>query len=620
MLVRWELDGDSSDSTPYGMDLVYQGDGEPPQFAPGRFGLATWTGGNDGVVRDSPGVSELLSTADRGFALSFWGFPDSSIMSPWNTYYLFGNQPAAMTALKMSYTGLAGDLPGTITSWLLPGGGLEESFSVPFSDFGRWTHVTLSYDRLAGEFTYYQNGNIRRIDRYSESVTDWDQALFLADFAGSGFAGGLDRVLLFGRPLSPVEARALFAHEHVEGHWTFDRDPNDSGPFAFSGSLVGDAHVQALHRWRNRALDLDGQGDFVEVLEGQGGQSEHLDRLQHGMTVSLWMRPEAGCDGYVLTKGSPVTSPLTIRYEDVPGTPMDILFVRVNTTTGQYGGMVLGDLTGGWHNVQVVYDAFAPVLKVRVLVDGEQEAAGCPSGDPMSPLATNDFPFSFGGSAQTPGEEFLGQLDDVQLFNQALPPEGLATLRSSVIADFPFADDSLDDSPFRHRLVLLGGAVVTQALVLNNGGGDDDRACIGNHWVFADSNDTFRVDFKVFFNDEHELATPIIGAYAYQPFAVLLAGGTLYACISATCRGIDYGKYINAWTDVSVRFDRFKTEIGQSNLAIILDNQIDHDEAQYSIDPKETRYGDSSICIGSFLEYGAPWMLMRNLQIRRTWE
>jgi len=624
-LARWEVDNAYQDSTPYGMDLSYGGDGEPPPFGPGRFGSAAQSNGDDELYRSPP---LKLDTARRGFGLSYWlraendsfdGLPNPRV---WR-------QPTSLdSAVRDSYFGY-GEVPASISTTLYSEAGTASYFEFPFAAFERWAHVVFSYDQWSHKVLYYLNGRL-------EGALDWSeffngsasQPLYVGGYGSLpyGFLGAMDRVRVHGRAVTTTEARRLYSEGHVEGRWPFDHTASDIGPFAFRGTLVGDAGLQASNRWRGKALNLDGTGDYVEF----SGIDEAMDRLKEQLTLSLWFRPSPGCVGIMAAKGSGLTTPFHVGFQDVPDTPEDYVFFRIRTTSGTLDGVIAADVVGSWHNVQLTFNKAAQDGRVKAYVDGGLEFSGDPSGDPDSDLVTSAEPLTFGRMSGVPTSMFAGQLDAIQMVNAALPPEGLATLRSAELLDLPFVSGFEDASPFRQRAVPLGNAHVDgseQALLLNvEPGQDGGYVRLTANDAFDEMEDAFAIEFdaRVLPGGLYRTILGSVDNAGSNLFRLMTSSGeppqpdTLTLIIGDEQCTSDFSPYLETWTHISLRFDRFRQELALPTVRVELDNNVDSSSKDCTFTHMNTAYLLGNVYVGYYS--GPAKLKMRNLVFRRTWE
>ena len=212
---------------------------------------------------------------------------------------------------------------------------------------------------------------------------------------------------------------------------------------------------------RQQALDLSGNGNYVEIAE-----NVELD-ITHAITMEAWIKPNTLTNGYhsIVSKSSnsPNTGYIFPRFDS--GNQL-VFYLYINGWKILNVGAVIP--TGQWHHVAATYDG----QRMKIYVDGVlQKKQLAVSG----PIATNQNKLVIGNQTSY-NEWYDGLVDEVRVWNRALPLEEIQSLMSKelsgdeqgLVAYYNF--DGLDAKghiPDRsgngHRGVFFNGAKLTGA-------------------------------------------------------------------------------------------------------------------------------------------------------------
>ncbi|MFT7873097.1 MULTISPECIES: LamG domain-containing protein [Amycolatopsis] len=325
--------------------------------------------------------------------------------------------------------------------------GVTNQKAVPVA--GEWTHLTGVYDRQARELRLYVNGS--QVERQaadfaaapSTGVITVGRLKWNTQF-GVPWAGAVDEVQVFDRPLSDAEVGAMVSRDNVRtGHWRFDDDRLGA---AARNSVTGGAD-----------LTLSGGAQFVDNgalgkavrLDGASGQAAtapdrpvvHTDR---SFSVTAWVTPRVFPTG---------------QYDSVTAVSQDgaansgfylqrhwsgkWMFMKAGTDRTDNAEWVgAGSISNASLNVPVhltgVYDATAREL--TIYVNGERgytAKLSQPAWDATGPLVVGR-----AKSLGNPGDFFNGQVDEVRTYNRALAAEEIQAIVSQ--SDVPAGSWKLD--------------------------------------------------------------------------------------------------------------------------------------------------------------------------------
>jgi len=189
-------------------------------------------------------------------------------------------------------------------------------------------------------------------------------------------------------------------------HWTFDEDFSDAVGDA-DGTPVGLADITDDAKVGPGALIVHGGGDYVEVPDREDLKFSVTDSY----TLAAWVKPAPGTAGYrgVVTKGrdSPPWWGIWID-------PADRWLYGVSATNTLVGPLIVPEQ---WTHVAIVQDGAASTRALYV--------DGLLAGTDVAQDAVNFGNLIFGGAASAE-EWFVGVIDDVRIYDEALSAEDIS--------------------------------------------------------------------------------------------------------------------------------------------------------------------------------------------------
>jgi hypothetical protein len=239
---------------------------------------------------------------------------------------------------------------------------------------------------------------------------------------GNGAAGTLlfDDIRLYPydrQLITPAEPSNI----GLVGHYKLDQDATDSSGNNNHGALGGDPQWTAGKI--GGALDFDGD-DYVDC-----GNPSQLDFGTASWSVSAWIKMPASTDNRnIFAKGG--DSAGGIRYmlnvSETEGHKA-CLTVDDNATKVQSTSSVTVD-DGQWHHVVGIRDGST----LRLYVDGVQDGASVPLSDGYDLSGTSQANAYIGAGwnyeTSVVQKYFIGVIDDVRIYSQALSAEEIAWL------------------------------------------------------------------------------------------------------------------------------------------------------------------------------------------------
>ncbi|KPK51405.1 MAG: hypothetical protein AMS22_10970 [Thiotrichales bacterium SG8_50] len=234
--------------------------------------------------------------------------------------------------------------------------------------------------------------------------------------------------------------------ETVVGIWLFDDGggdvAEDSSGNGNDGTLVGP-------QWTSDskfggALDFDGAGSYIEFATGQNMKTQHL-------TFMAWFNTRK-LDGYghIFQTGN--------DWDDMAGCVFRVhqdgyaqsalAFGPANTATWLNGPALEADR---WYHMVLTYDGTTALL----YLDGVEVASGGGQGE----IIYDNQPVRIGVLSNAIGSAFDGFIDEVALFNVALPVEDIEAIMNNGLARI------IGDQPFASRPDPKDGAVLNDTWV-----------------------------------------------------------------------------------------------------------------------------------------------------------
>jgi len=172
------------------------------------------------------------------------------------------------------------------------------------------------------------------------------------------------------------------------------------------------------------------EGMFGKALKFNGSNKveipDHPDfHLEDAVSMALWIKPEADQPDYAkpFIKQKSGEYPYAIQYSTTQTIRATVnASARFDTTPG------LENFVGQWGHLCMTYDGSAVIL----YKDGEEVARIAATGK----LQQNDLSLSIGGRLGS-GQNFIGIIDDVYLYNHALSPDEVRAVMKG--GEYPYA-------------------------------------------------------------------------------------------------------------------------------------------------------------------------------------
>ncbi|MBW2673325.1 MAG: laminin G domain-containing protein [Deltaproteobacteria bacterium] len=165
----------------------------------------------------------------------------------------------------------------------------------------------------------------------------------------------------------------------------------------------------------------------TDELVAMGNVAElSFDRLDP-LSISLWVKTTSG--GSLITKWAGL-APIGMVFG--VGTSLAFGFVNTWASNSLYVQAVAGVTDGKWHHVVVTYSGSSAASGVEFYVDGTILTKSAPNHDNLVSTTINTEPFKIGGYTSGAPSYYVGQVDDVAVYDKALSQAEVADLFSLV--------------------------------------------------------------------------------------------------------------------------------------------------------------------------------------------
>jgi len=235
-------------------------------------------------------------------------------------------------------------------------------------------------------------------------------------FERIGAVGGQGMVLLDGIRLYSYDRQLITPADPgavgLQAHYEFEGNTNDSSGNARNGTIKGSPTFVAGKI--GKAINLRGLNDYVEITGYKGVLG------QNAVTVTAWIRTSNTDTGAIVGWGPNVAGQ---RF----GFRVDAGRLRIE----HQGGNVQADTLvndGGWHHVAVMVQENATISYPDVILylDGTDDTR--PTTDPDMFNLTAGEDVSIGRRPSNNDRFFLGQIDEVRIYDRMLTQEDISWL------------------------------------------------------------------------------------------------------------------------------------------------------------------------------------------------
>ena len=392
----------------------------------------------DGASTVEVDDAEALNPAYDSFTLSAWF---KTTEADWLRFISKGHYSYSTGyLLGMNYF-TSGSVSGGVNTFLLS---TEET---GYND-GKWHHAAMVIDKATNTASLFVDGERKAISQDSETgcgvlssdgmnfdisgctsntATASGEPLTLNGYAGGQerFAGGLDDVRIYNRPLALVEITKLF-NDGLQcsgltcgllAYYPFNSGADDESGNMINGELYG-AYTET-NESGNGAVIFNGVSDYMEAPD-----SDKFDFGDKDFSISLWVK----------FNSVPASTAPLIGQTDGGGTLSKWVLVYNYTTSSFYtpgkltlhiNGSYLKDITADWTPETGAWHFLTIIRKndvITMTADGNEihsETFTETMPDPSSPLYAGGY---FEGSGSQIAYGFNGAMDEIRIYGRALEP------------------------------------------------------------------------------------------------------------------------------------------------------------------------------------------------------
>lgn len=365
-----------------------------PTWSNGKFGSSPNFSGND---YSEINYSNALNP--NQFSISFWAKP-TILNSTWQS-----SVTSRDASPQRGYIVYLGN-DNKWQFWTGSGTGWNTLASSDIATIDQWQHITVTYNGTKGYL--YLNGNLN-----STSSTNWTYSpnstknLRFGTGRTEGtpeyfFNGSLDEIRIYNRALSPAEITQLY-----------NFNPNPIGYFKFEdeGNTVQDSSgIGNTGLWSNSSSHYEiGKIGKSAIFTGSNNilvSSASTYSTPYALTLSTWIKPSTSTGARMII--SNLSSWDYRIYQNGLGLAMQVSLDDGNSGYHTATNVLTADQ---WQFVTGTFDGSS----VKLYVNGQQVLNNTASGTIIDPNPNIRIGSNGGGS-----ENFLGNIDEVKIYNYAL--------------------------------------------------------------------------------------------------------------------------------------------------------------------------------------------------------
>ena len=415
----WEFDDVTPSDVPVSLMAEYKLEGNARDHS-GRLFHGTATGGivyNTGRIdgqcatfNGTTGSIQIPACVDVNFSLACWV------------------KTTATAGNGQWYNGMGlvdAEVPGVSTDFGLAMVGNKAAFGVGKNDFtilssgaindGAWHHLAATLNTTTGAMTLYVDGVVQATGTGPTGARLGPGSFRLGSIAGvtGYFNGSMDEVRIYGKILNQTEVSRLATVGNTQvARYGFEGNLQDASNHSNHGDPMFTTYTTG--KVGANAIQLNGTNGYVKLPA-----SASMD-----FTVAFWVKTTVTAGMGQWYQG------MSMIDSDVPGIANDwgisLVGAKAGFGMGDAGaGFTLLSTTsindGTWHHVAMTRVNSSGAMKVYV--DGSLQASGTGS------TALRNAPHGIRmGSTLFGGTYFNGAIDDLRIFNYALPAPQVASL------------------------------------------------------------------------------------------------------------------------------------------------------------------------------------------------
>ena len=517
LVAHYKLDESSgttaADSSGYANDGTLQG---PPystwSAAGGRIGGAFYLNSTDGSSTNLqgiavPGAAQIDNLSTKTIAAWVKAGPDNENVIAQK--YAGGNDDGWLLR-RINDTSI------NFINWF-NGGVLDADWAGVLSDDGQWHHVAVTFSGLStdnaslyldgalvssiGATSSYPMGDDSSAQMFIGNHSDWPTA------AVDG--GYLDDVRIYNYVLSAAEIGALAAvnadtSTGLVGHWKLDESSGTSAADSSGNGNTGTLdNFAASPPWDTTGgqvegtLTFDGTNDTITIDSSPASLDDLETQGGGGLSVALWMKMSSNTSGnnYLVTKS--IWPTLTGQW----------FFALINNSgSGDYFSFVKDYATT---DLSVTFIDCAEAMNVTewnhvaLSWDGGSSTAGVKAYVNGTPCTSNGGPDGAGAKVSDAADNmtiayynngsFLGDLDDVRVYNRVLNGADIATLAQSFPGDCDAPKGYKGEMIYNSTKTMMQYCDGTSWVAVGKNAGSYASDLIA-HWKFDETSGTSAAD------------------------------------------------------------------------------------------------------------------------------
>jgi len=277
-----------------------------------------------------------------------------------------------------------------------------------------WYHVAGVYSLSDGYIRTYVNGVLDRELLTTEALGASPGSFKIGcepfTTGSYNFNGVMDDIRVYDGALTEEEVQAVMmpipepvdpGTEGLVAHYAFENNADDSSGNELHGTLVGDPTFAEGPAGYGMALDLDGDGDYVDC-----GAPPQFD-ITEQIAITYWIKVVAFDKGWntVLSRGDD-------SWRSSRAGENNFMEAAVSGTTGDwtYGVTPVDDEK--WHHIAWIYDGTMNYMYLDGKLDASEESTGL--------ITVSTYPLFIGNNSQNTDREWTGLIDEVMIYNRAL--------------------------------------------------------------------------------------------------------------------------------------------------------------------------------------------------------
>jgi hypothetical protein len=312
--------------------------------------------------------------------------------------------------------------------------------------YDSWQNIVVVFSNY--NVKSYINGVLVSNSNLSTPFAWSPQPILIGESAGTGntsypFLGQIDDIGIYNRALSQEEITALYTGEPVNppttcnplpanlqnglvGYWPLCGNANDESGNGNDGVVDGAALTNDRFANSNSAYNFDGNDDVINIPNNFANQIDSV------MSISMWYKMQDNTDhqSLFLREGYNFNGSKTWILS-MDGENYFRYYTDCCTYTGGSSGSSLYD---SWQNIVVVFSNF----NVKSYINGVLVS----NSNLSTPFAWSPEPILIGESAGTGNTSypFLGQIDDIGIWNRALTVDEVQQLYTNNACTFTVYD------------------------------------------------------------------------------------------------------------------------------------------------------------------------------------